>query len=74
MHVEAEANLPSNRLAVSPAPLFFPVGSFETVSPYVARTSLKFTIPLSLLSECWDYCQVPSYLDGTSLLELSMMM
>lgn len=42
-------------------------------SPYVAKTSLKFTIPLSLLSECWDYCQVPSYLDSTSLLELSMM-
>lgn len=43
-------------------------------SPYVVKTSLKFTIPLSLLSEYWDYCQGPSYLDGTSLLELSMMM
>lgn len=32
VHVEAEGNLPSNRLAASPPPLFFPVGSFETVS------------------------------------------
>lgn len=31
MHVEAEDYLPSNRLGVSPPPLF-PLASFETVS------------------------------------------